>query len=356
MNDNKKIFELSKNIEHYLAVLSKLYGQEGKKREQELIVNAQIRVNEEWSYDNWDGGIYGHALYLIIPESLYFKMAKQKEKIRRQIKEDINKVHSIQNEYIAEVIIEMEVPEDQNWRRESGLLLSGKRVAPQEAENRIWEDQCYRVFLCHVSEAKKQAASLKEELLNFGASGFVAHKDIHPTKEWQIEIENALSSMDALVALMTDGFRDSLWTDQEVGFAFGREVPIISVRLGKDPYGFIGKFQALSCPLEETAKDIVKIFINNDRMINAYINAVQNCRSFDQGNLLSEILPGIDKLSDRQANDLVAAFNDNGQVRSSFGFNGEKPRLFGRGLVFHLIRLTGKKYRYSSSGKIEIKK
>ena len=72
-------FKLPKNIDHYLATLSKMYGQEGHKQLQELIVNAQIRVHEEWSYDNWDGGIYGHALYLTIPESIYLGLVKQRE-------------------------------------------------------------------------------------------------------------------------------------------------------------------------------------------------------------------------------------------------------------------------------------
>jgi hypothetical protein len=50
--------------------------------------------------------------------------------------------------------------------------------------------------------------------------------------------------MDGFVALLTTEFHDSDWTDQEVGYALARRVPIISVRMGRDPYGFLGKFQA----------------------------------------------------------------------------------------------------------------
>ena len=67
--------------------------------------------------------------------------------------------------------------------------------------------------------------------------------------------------MDAFVALLTEGFHDSLWTDQEVGFALSRGVPILAVRLGKDPYGFIGKFQALSCDWADAPKKIVGLLI-----------------------------------------------------------------------------------------------
>lgn len=354
MSGHEPNFELPKNIEHYLAALSRLYAQESKKRLQTIIVNAQVRVNEGWSYDNWNGGTYGHALYLVTPETLYLNLIKNKDAIQRQIREDINKLHNIQNEYISEVFLEMEIEEARDWRGESSLLMVNKRVISPQAESRVWGNEGYRVFLSHKTEVKKETAGLKESLRHFGISGFVAHEDIHPTKEWQDEIENALFSMDAFVALMTEGFHNSLWTDQEVGFAFGRGVPIISVKLGKDPYGFIGKFQALSCSWDTAAKEIVKILVKHDRMLNAYIKAVHDCITFDHGNTLSEILPFIDKLSDQQASHLISAFNENGEVRGSFGFSGKKPHYYGDGLASHLSRLTGRTYRFSQSGKIEV--
>jgi len=39
--------------------------------------------------------------------------------------------------------------------------------------------------------------------------------------------------MDVLVAILTTGFRESHWTNQEIGVAIGRGVPVISVRLVK---------------------------------------------------------------------------------------------------------------------------
>ena len=188
----------------------------------------------------------------------------------------------------------------------------------------------------------------------FGISGFVAHEDIHPTKEWQDEIENALFSMDTFVALMTEEFHDSIWTDQEVGVAFGRGVPIISVKLGKDPYGFIGKFQALSCSWDVAVKEIVKLLIKQDQMLETYIKAVENCASFEQGNDLSGILPFLDKLSNQQVTRLIAAYEDNIDIRRSYGFNGKHPHYYGDGLVYHLNRVTGNTYKLSQHGRISI--
>lgn len=69
---------------------------------------------------------------------------------------------------------------------------------------------------------------------------------MHPTLEWQKEIERALNSMDAFVAIHTDGFSKSFWTQQEIGFAAGRGVKIISLKMGEDPTGFISVHQALA--------------------------------------------------------------------------------------------------------------
>jgi hypothetical protein len=222
-------FKLSSNIERYLAALSKLYGQEGERLLQEIIVNSLVRVHEEWSFDNWNGGTYGHALYLTVPEPLFLSAVKQKSDLQKRISKDLNGVHNIQDEFIHEVFLEMEIGEDGDWRKESGLLAVGKRIVPPDATKRIWGDESFRLFLSHKSEVKKETAELKDRLRLFGISCFVAHEDIHPTKTWQAEIENALASMDGFAALMTNGFHESDWTDQEVGFAFARGVPILAV-------------------------------------------------------------------------------------------------------------------------------
>lgn len=111
---------------------------------------------------------------------------------------------------------------------------------------KFWLIDHFRLFLCHISQYKQEAAELQSALLQFHISAFVAHADIEPTKEWQGEIEIALSTCDAIVGLLHPGFHQSKWTDQELGFAMGRGALPISIELGETPYGFIGKFQALT--------------------------------------------------------------------------------------------------------------
>jgi hypothetical protein len=110
----------------------------------------------------------------------------------------------------------------------------------------FWRKGMLRLFVSHLAAHRGFAGELQEALLDFGVSCFVAHNDIEPTQEWQTQIETALATCDALVALLHPSFHASNWTDQEIGFAMGRGVPVFSVRFGQDPYGFIGRFQAFS--------------------------------------------------------------------------------------------------------------
>jgi len=238
--------------------------------------------------------------------------------------------------------------------RDTRNQLTGKRTVSPAATRRIWGEDGFRVFLCHKVEVKRKTSDLKDRLSLFNVSSFVAHKDIHPTKAWQDEIENALSTADALVALMTKRFHKSNWTDQEIGYAFGRGVPIVSLHFGKCPYGFIGKFQALSCTWEAAAVEIVKLLVKDERMLNCFIRAVQNCQNWIDGNQLAEVLPSIDKLSIKQADALITAFNQNEEVSGSFGFNGSKSSVHGEGLAYHLNRLTKRTHKLTNSGKIKV--
>lgn len=353
MRDDDNNYELPKKIDRYLAALSKLYGQDGNRQLQEIIVNAQVRIHEEWSRDNLDGGTFGHALFLTLPESIFLRAAKKKHAIQKEIRDDINKVHNVRGEFIEEVFIELEDVAGHEWRKESGLLSVGKRAVTADATKRIWGKEGFRIFLSHKSEVKVETAKLKERLKLFGVSCFVAHEDIHPTREWQDEIESALATMDAFVALMTEDFHDSDWTDHEVGFALARAIPIIAVQLGRTPYGFLAKFQGLSSNWGEAATDIVNVLIKNDRMLSAYVGALRKCPSWSDGNTLAIPLEKIEELTTEQIDDLISAYNETSELRGSFGFSGSKPRYHGPGLVSHLNRLGSRNFRFSSSGLIK---
>lgn len=135
-------------------------------------------------------------------------------------------------------------------------------------ESSFWEPGYFRVFLSHLSSFKKQTAALQRALRAYGVSAFVAHVDIEPSREWMREIEAALMSMDAMVAIVMPGFQESRWTDQEVGFAIGRGKLVIPVLREMDPYGFLGKFQGFRAEgktVGQVARGIFLILGTNER-------------------------------------------------------------------------------------------
>ena len=200
-----------------------------------------------------------------------------------------------------------------------------------------------RVFISHTAEHKVKATDLKARLGQFGIASFVAHEDIKPMQVWLSEIERALSNMDILVALITKDFNGSEWTDQEVGFALGCGVPIIPVRLEKDPYGFMGKYQAISESKRNSYSIAEQVFGYvlgapdlKSSATDAYVLALKGSHSFDWSNYLAKFLNDIDGLSTEQEKALVDAFNDNSEVNRAFKFNPE--------IVEQLKRITGHDY------------
>lgn len=158
------------------------------------------------------------------------------------------------------------------------LELSIKYAVVKEKDSpEIWQEtNLFRLFISHIAVHKDKAFRMKEALAPYNISAFVAHEDINPTQQWQVEIEKALNTMDAMLAIHTDGFSKSFWTNQEIGFALGRPIKILSLKLNEDPKGFISKHQAIlrrRRNADEIAKEINSILrrdiLTKDRMTEA---------------------------------------------------------------------------------------
>ncbi|UCV20263.1 toll/interleukin-1 receptor domain-containing protein [Ferribacterium limneticum] len=127
-------------------------------------------------------------------------------------------------------------------------------------EATFWEPFHFKLFLSHLSSFKSTTGQLQAALRKYGISAFVAHVDIEPTREWMDEIEAGLYSMDALAAILMPGFKESNWTDQEVGIAVGRGTLVIPIMRGLEPYGFISKYQGLNATGKTVAAVAEEIF------------------------------------------------------------------------------------------------
>lgn len=228
-----------------------------------------------------------------------------------------------------------------------------------DEENIIFKKGTFGLFISHRDSFKRTANEIKESLAVYGISSFVAHEDIEPSEEWIKEIEKELFSMDALLALLSDGFSASVWTNQEVGVAFGRGKFILSVRLEEDPQGFVGKFQALRPKeknVDKLCSQITAHLLNHpktqEKMTASYFSAIRNTASFAESDKWAELLPSIKNVNENQVNILMNAYNDNSQAYDCFLLNGRHGNV---NLASRINNWMGeKKYRIRSEKIVEI--
>ena len=205
-------------------------------------------------------------------------------------------------------------------------LPSGLPGAPAIAHPSFWKKGTLKVFISHLAAHRKFAGELQEQLLKLGISGFVAHNDIEPTSEWQTEIEKALATCDSLVALLHPDFHRTNWTDQEIGFAMGRGVPVYAVRLGQDPYGFIGRFQAFN-GIDRTpsrlARDLFDAYRKHKQtqaiMADILVTLLENSASFDAAKTRTGYLEELESWDPSYTTRVRAAIKNNNQVADSWG-------------------------------------
>ena len=224
-----------------------------------------------------------------------------------------------------------------------------KEAVPDKEANNIWAKNRFRVFLSHKATCKKEASELKKELEEYGISAFIAHDDIKPSKEWQKEIEKALLSMDAFVALITEDFYDSEWTSQEIGFSQAFDIPHIYINLGGgNPNGFAANSQALKCSWTTAHKEIFENLLEFDNVRNEFIDNLKNVSNFILASEFYDRLINFD-LNNEQCDKVIFAYNNNTQISGNFKFNGISGS---GGIIPYLNKWSGKQYELDENNKI----
>jgi len=184
------------------------------------------------------------------------------------------------------------------------LKIEYQALLVTKEEVTFWKQEHFRLFISHESKYKEKAINLQKALLRYGIFAFVAHEDIEASKEWQIEIEKALHTMDALTAILTEGFKDSEWCDQEVGFAVGKNVLILPIQNGIVPYGFIGKYQAINSKNRSVSEVAFSIFDSiskssksREKMVTILANLISNSSEVNVAIHRLKIFSSLDSLS-----------------------------------------------------------
>lgn len=190
----------------------------------------------------------------------------------------------------------------------------------------FWRKGMFKLFVSHLAVHRIFATELQEALINYGISAFVAHSDIEPTLEWQTQIETALATCESLIALLHEDFHASDWTDQEIGFAMGRGLPVYAIRFGQDPYGFIGRFQAFNGNDKkgsELARELFEAYRKNKqtqrRMAEVLIGLFEDSASFANAKLRIGFLEQLEVWEPSFSSRIISAAKSNSQISGSWG-------------------------------------
>ena len=314
----------------------------------EIICNASVYIREAVNYGGWNDENAGHAVIFFLNEATFGKINsfELQNRITQRLNSDLIECSkSLNNEHIYSTALEL-FDENDTECNQSIKPFAQPIINPDSLD--IWKPGYIRLFISHRDENKKEVAELAVALEGYGISAFVAHNTIEPMEEWQHVIRKALQSMEVMLAFITDTFFESFWTNQEIGFAIGKGIPIIPLKLQKkDPEGFISILQALpgdlalpSASLDGVYKILSEKLGQEDRLRKAAIQAFVSSNTFDEAKIRFERLKKIATLMEADIQQIIDGFSNNDQLHKAIYLVNHYNRL-----VSFLEDKTGKRYK-----------
>ncbi|WP_238219513.1 toll/interleukin-1 receptor domain-containing protein [Tsukamurella pulmonis] len=187
------------------------------------------------------------------------------------------------------------------------------------------------IFASHLTKYRKLVGNVGKELEMFGIELFVAHDSIEDDAEWREEIETGLRKCHAGVVFLHEGFKDSAWCDQEVGWMMGRGIPVLPLNFGATPYGFLGKLQANPMRTDDPTKICDKILTRLKKsselagpMASSLILGMRESQHFHETDEIWGHLRELSLDAD-QCSRLLEATKQNGQVsRANVRISGDE--------------------------------
>lgn len=327
---------LPSKLSPYLKRMALEYARTGDALLHEIVTTARTATIEDTDADNSDGiTYYGHtALLFLSPQTMGQISFANQRKIAERLLDGLRVCsQGVQGEYFHAVRLELEDEDDPLFQR-SGQRGARAPINPDTLS--IWRPGYIRMFISHRDAYRVEARALADALEPYGIAAFVAHETIEPMSTWQQEILKGLETMEIMLVFGTDDFHDSIWANQEVGYALGHEIPIIPVKFGtNDPAGFIGSIQAMRGHLDDPqataygVRDIVAEKLGHQGRINqALITAFAESPNFNETiSRFDRMESSISRLTDDEVEQIRRAFKDNYQLYGCIYLNNNRERL-----------------------------
>lgn len=220
----------------------------------------------------------------------------------------------------------------------AGLVLPQQFNLDWEQRN-PWEPGKFRLFLSHAHQDREFVGAVAAALSSKGIHGFAAHEDIEVHAEWAHVIEYALDTADALVAFVSEPSLASYWCNQDIGWALGRHLLVVSVRLDRAPVGFTSRFQAQKAAEPAQLAENLRNFLlgrneTGQSLSSAVIRSLEASQQWEEQTALSATLEDLtwnaatlDQLEEavRSNRKMDYAWYEFGRVRRIFEAHGYKP-------------------------------
>jgi hypothetical protein len=123
--------EFTTNPEPLLATVAGLLARDGSATEVAILANGTASMAQT-DYDNWDGGMDGFSIDIVIQKTLFYQIWSQRELSEQNILSVAREVaRGAEQQYIARVSILVKVEGSDNWREQAKGWLEGKGVNNQ---------------------------------------------------------------------------------------------------------------------------------------------------------------------------------------------------------------------------------
>lgn len=180
-----------------------------------------------------------------------------------------------------------------------------------------------KLFITHLDTHRQIATQIKDALEVEGIRGFVAHEDIQDNALWRSSIKEELKESHGLLVIVTEGIENSVWCQQEIGWAMSRGIPLMAINfLSRAPnLGFLSDYQFInygSSQLPEIVGRVLPIIQTNPAVIPLMrANLIQSfihSYNFNRTRTLWQKLNLLGSFTASEKADILQGFESNNQL------------------------------------------
>lgn len=138
----------------------------------------------------------------------------------------------------------------------------GGSIETKKTPDSTTETKRIKIFLSYSTEDKALAGKIANSLERKGVDVFLAHEKIKISDKWRNEILRHLKSDSIMIALLTENYEKSVWTNQEAGYMIGQKkkiIPLIVRQSDITKFGFLETYQGIFVTEEKIEDCIEKI-------------------------------------------------------------------------------------------------